>query len=412
MLALFGFLGRLDAFHRQETVLRDAGFFYGFACVDLCLIEVAVAFDLEVARFAVGRYPHGRHGFLLHDPQFLRRFTLCDFGFADGQIACDFSLPGRLLVFYPRVGDSFFLSNPGTLHSLARRDAFRVHGLLAINVFGLGFKLLCNARLFQCLFLRNPCCFDGFACCDLGNIRLLTGFDTLFSQGFFLRDARLFDGFTRRNVGLFHNLLALDLALPDLAFRCNAGFGNLTLVLDPRRLDGLTGQKRRLLGILFAFGPFAGQFGTLLRATEFHFALLVQSRLFGFLFDIQSLFFGFQIARTDLYHRVLLDVVAHLAARFDRFDDTRQTFSVELVGRVEVLDVGLVDIRGRNAFKLKTVLVQTLLRHVLDPGHVFVAVLVNFLKRHLGRHRPKRRDKFAGQQGMNALRLQSSAPER
>ena len=97
----------------------------------------------------------------------------------------------------------------------------------------------------------------------------------------------------------------------------------------------------------------------LLGAAELDLAFLLQPGLFGLALDIQRLLFRLQVARADLDHRVLLDVVAQLAAGLDRLDHGGQTFGIEPVGGVEVLDVGLVDIGDGHGFQLQPVLVQT-----------------------------------------------------
>ena len=171
--------------------------------------------------------------------------------------------------------------------------------------------------------------------------------------------------------------------MPDFSFGRDARLGNLALVFDPGSFNGFARQQRRLFGVLFALRAFPSQFCALLRAPEFNLPFLVQAGFFRFAFDIQRLFLGLEIARANLDHRILLDVIAQLAALLDRFDDGGQAFCIELVGRVEILDVGLIDVRRRDAFQFQSVLVEPFLRHFLDAGDVLVAILMHLLERHL-----------------------------
>ena len=199
--------------------------------------------------------------------------------------------------------------------------------------------------------------------------------------------------------------------MPDLSFGRDAHLGNLALVFDPGSFNGFARKKRRLFGVLFPLGTFPRQFCPLLRSPEFNLPLLVKTGFFGLAFDVQRLLLSLQIARANLDHRVLLDVVAQLATFLDGLDDGGQAFCIELVGRVEILNVGLVDVRRRDAFQFQAVLVEPFLRHFLDAGDVLVAILMHLLKRHLRRDGAQRRYELARQERMDALGFQCPPAE-
>ena len=146
------------------------------------------------------------------------------------------------------------------------------------------------------------------------------------------------------DLGLLDGLLALDLALADLALRRDARFADRPLVGDARFLDLLARGDLGLLGLGLAQRPLARQLGALHGAAELDVALLLQSRGLALALDVERLLLRLQVARADADHRVLLDVVAELAALLDLLDQPGQTFSVEAVRRIEVLQVGLVEV--------------------------------------------------------------------
>ena len=155
-----------------------------------------------------------------------------------------------------------------------------------------------------------------------------------------------------------------------------------------------------------------GDLGPLRGALGFDFALLLEPRALAFAFDVERLFLRLQVARTDLDHRFLFDVVALLALGFDVLDQPGQTFGVELVGRVEELKIGLVDIGDGDGFKLKAVLRQRLGGRIAHPAHIVAALLVHLVQAHFRRHRAQGRDELAGEQGMQPVLLHGAAPER
>jgi hypothetical protein len=62
------------------------------------------------------------------------------------------------------------------------------------------------------------------------------------------------------------------------------------------------------------------------------------------------LLLGLQVARPDLDHRLLFDVVPQLATLFDVADERGQAFRVEAVRRIEELKRGLVDVEDGDRF--------------------------------------------------------------
>ncbi len=101
---------------------------------------------------------------------------------------------------------------------------------------------------------------------------------------------------------------------------------------------------------------------------------MTQARVFAFAIDVQAGFFRFEILITNLDQGVLLDVVADFLALFDLFREPRQTFSVDGVGRIEILHVGLVKIGERHGFKLQAILQQVFFHrfaHLFDERAAF-----------------------------------------
>ena len=114
-------------------------------------------------------------------------------------------------------------------------------------------------------------------------------------------------------------------------------------------LDLLAGGDLRLLGLGLAQGALARHLGTLQRAALLDVALLLEPRGLALPLDVERLLLGLEVARADADHRVLLDVVAQLAALLDLLDQLGQAFGIEPVRRVEELQVGLVEIGDGDA---------------------------------------------------------------
>ena len=165
-----------------------------------------------------------------------------------------------------------------------------------------------------------------------------------------------------------------------------------------RLLDLLAGGDLRLLGFGVAQRALAGELRALDRATHLDVAFLIKARGFAFTVDLQGLLLGLEIAAADQDHRVLLDVVAQLAPRFDVLDQFGQALGIEAVRRIEKLEIGLVEIGDRHRFELEAVLLEALERRLLDPVDVFAAPLVHFHHGHFRCDRPQGGDELARQQ--------------
>ena len=166
----------------------------------------------------------------------------------------------------------------------------------------------------------------------------------------------------RRDLGFLDRAGALDLALAHVALGRDARFADRALVGDARLLDLLARGDLRLLGLGVAQRALARELGALHGAADFDVALLVQPRGLALALDVERLPLGFEVAGADQDHRFLLDVVAQLAPRLDLLDQLRQAFGVEAVRRVEVFEVGLVEVGDRDGLKLEAVLRQRLRR--------------------------------------------------
>ena len=405
-LARAGVLIGGDAFGAQRLFAGDARGLGGLLAGDFGLFQNFLALDFQRPGFAIRGNAFGIHRLFLRDTQFFCGFAAGDLGLLHGEVAGNLAFLGGLFERDPVLGDHLFLRDTRAFDDLAGGDVGLVHDALAFDVLALGFTVLGDAGFGNGPFLCDARLFDGFLGGDLGGVGFLSGLDALGCKGLFLADARLFDRFMGGDLGLVHHLLALDFLLADVAFRGDAGLGDLVFVGDTRGFDGLARRERGLFGLLLALRAFAGKLGALLGAVEFDIAFLFQPGLFAFAFDVERLFLGFEIAGADADHRVLLDVIAQLAALFDRFDDTGQADGVKCVGRVEIFDIGLVDIGDGNAFQFQPVLVQPFLRGLQNAGNIGVPVFVQFLHRHFAGHGAQGADEFAFEQGVQAFRFQ------
>src|SRR4029077_9794770 len=100
--------------------------------------------------------------------------------------------------------------------------------------------------------------------------------------------------------------------------------GVRALLGQPRLLDRLARGELRLLRLLLAQRPFPGQLGTLDRAAALALPLLLATRVFGLPVDLEDLLLRLQVLAADFDQGALLDLVAHLAPRFDRFGELGQ----------------------------------------------------------------------------------------
>src|SRR5690554_702736 len=96
------------------------------------------------------------------------------------------------------------------------------------------------------------------------------------------------------------------------------------------------------------------------KKTHLYVSSLLQARGLALALALQGLLLDLQVATAELDPRVLLDVVAQLAAGLDVLDQAGETFGVEAVRGVEVFEVGLVEIGDGDRLELETVLRQGL----------------------------------------------------
>ena len=120
------------------------------------------------------------------------------------------------------------------------------------------------------------------------------------------------------DLGDFEDAAAGDLALLDLFFVDDAGLGERALLGDAGLLGRLAGGDLRLARLLLAERPFAGKLGALDGAADLDLALLLEAGVFALALDLEHAALGFQVLVADLDHRLLFDLVTHLAARLDR----------------------------------------------------------------------------------------------
>ena len=191
---------------------------------------------------------------------------------------------------------------------------------------------------------------------------------------------------------------AVDVALAGGLLGRDAGGIERLLVRDPRLLGLLAGEDLGLLGLGLALRPLPGEIGALRRTPHLDVALLLQPRGLALAVDLERLLLRFEVSGPDADHRVLLDVVARLAAGLDLLDEPGQTLGVEPVGRVEVLQVGLVELGDGDRFELETVHRKGPGRVLLHLDDVVAALLVHLLQRHLRADRTQRADELARQQ--------------
>ena len=357
-----------DAFRGNRLFLGDARLLDGFARGNLRPVEGLVARDLE-----------STHALLLRDAG---RFD-------------DFA-----------GGDVLLFEGPGPL------DFAVAHLLLAGDALGTHRR-----------FLKDACLVGGFAGCDLCGFDHFRPLDFLLADIAFggdaggidcllVRDPCLLDQFTRSDFGFFHRARPLDFLLANVALGGDARLADGAFVGYPRLLDFLAGLDLRLFGLRVASGSLACHLRALHGAANFDFPLLVEPRRLALALDIERLALGFEVAGADLDHRILFDVVPQFPLFLDLLDDPCETFRIEAVGGVEILQVGLVEIGDGNAFEFESVLVERLGGRLLHALHIDAALLVHLLHRHLGGDRTQRRDEPAGKQRVQLIGLERAPPER
>ena len=198
----------------------------------------------------------------------------------------------------------------------------------------------------------------------------------------------------------------LDLARLQSALLRDAFFFEHAVGGDAGLLDRFARRDLRRLDFALAGRALACELGALLRSRDFDFALLRQARVLGLAVDIERQFFRFQVLAADRDHRVLLDVVALFLAPLDLLGQTRQTFGVERIARVEELHRGLVELRQRSRFELEPVLPQIFGDHLAYALDELAALLVQFFHRHFGGGRAQRVDELAFEQFLQSLGLE------
>jgi hypothetical protein len=133
-----------------------------------------------------------------------------------------------------------------------------------------------------------------------------------------------------------------------------------------------------------------------LRAAHLDFAFLFQPGNIPDRGLISKLFLsGFEVLALDLDAGVLLDIVAQLLARLDLLGQLGQTFGVEGVVGVEVLDAGLVEPGQRDRFQLQPVHRQIVGGDLLHLLHEVGALFVQLVHGHARRDRTQRIDELA-----------------
>ena len=354
-----------DTLGGKRLFAGDAGGFGDFRGGDLFLVDRAIAPDLTAADFLFEGDALVGDDALLRDPCALGRLAGRDLGLLQVASALDFEAPVLLFLGDARRGDRDLL-----------RDT-RFLGFFAGNDFG----LLDVARAF-----------------DLTPLVVLLARDPRLGENSLLGDAGALDPFTRGDFRLVDLARPIDLALADVALGGDAGLGERALVGDAGLLDLLAAGDLGLFRLGVAQRTLASEFGALYRASDLDVAFLIEPRGLALAIDIQRLLLGLEIAGANEDHRILLDVVAQLAPRFDVLNQLGQTFGVEAVRRIEEFEVGLIEIGDRHRFQFKAVLLEALQRRIFDPGDVFATPLVHLHHRHLGSDRTQRGDQFAGQQ--------------
>ena len=421
-----GFVGRLVAGDLQcpdPLFLCDPGGFGHFSCRDAGFVERFLAFDLQGACCLLRGNPVGGEFLLPGDPGRLGRLLRGDLGLFERLGSGDLQIAGLLVGFDPLRIDHHLLGDAQFLRRLARRDLGLFNRLVAGDLAAFGLFLVFNAGLGDRAFLFDARLLGRLArgdvglldrtpALDLAPLGLFLVGDAGFGDLTLLNDPRRLDLLARRDLGCFHGLRTLDFALADFLFRCDARLGNRVLVGDAGLFHLLARDVLGLLGLGLALGALPGDFGALGGALGFDLALLFEPGGLALAFDVERLLFGLQIARTDLDHRLLFDVVALLALGFDVLDQPGQTFGVELIGRVEEFKVGLVDVGDGEGFELQTVLRQRFGGGVADPPDIVAALFVHLVKGHFRGDRAQRRDELAVEERVQPILLHGPASER
>ena len=346
-----------------------------------------------------------------------------DFGGLQRLAALDLAGAGRLVARDAGRGDVLFLGDARGLDRLAGGDLGFLqrpvaldlevaHALLGGDPLRVDGELLGDARLRGRLACGDVGLLDGPGAIDLAALGVLVLGDARLGQDALLGDPGLLDLLAGGDLGLLDGALALDLALADLALGRDAGLADGPLVGNLGLLDLLARGDLGTLGLRVAQGSLARQLGALDGAADLDVALLIEARRFALALDVERLLLGLEVACADADHRVLLDVVAQLAAVLDLADQLGQAFGVEAVRRVEELQIGLVEIGQRHGLELQAVLRQRLGGGRLDALQVDAPLLVHLHHAHLGGDRAQRRDELARQESVQSLLLHGAPAKR
>ena len=371
----------------------------------------------------LGADPFGGERPLPRDPCGFHRLLRLDLGFLNGANLRNLQRPGTLVGGDALDVDDRGLGDAGLFGGLARRDLGFLDRAGAFDLAPAGFLLVGDPRIRDRAILLDARLFDRFARGDLGFLDRPGALDVAlanFALGgdaggvdrALIGDLGLFDFLARQQFLFFDRARALDLAVTGLAFGGDAGFGDRLFVGDAGLLDRLSGGNLRLLGLGLAQCAFARHLGALQRPAHLDVALLFEAGGLALALDLQRLPLGIEVAGADLDHRILFDVVAQLALGLDVLHQPRQALGIEPVRRVEIFQVGLVEIGDGDGLQLKPVLGQRLGGGGLEPRDVFAALLVHLLHGHFGGHRPDRGDELAGEQGVQLLGFERASSKR
>ena len=237
---------------------------------------------------------------------------------------------------------------------------------LAFDFHRLRFPILLDPRLRQDLLLQDAGALDRFARYDLGSLegaraldlarrRFLLVDDARFPQRSLLQDAGSLDLLAGGDFLSLHRLRPGNLAPADFDIRRDPRLRNAALVRYARALDSFTRGDLSRFGLGLALGAFLRQQRALLGPAELDVAFLLETGLFARAVDLQRLLLRFEVAGTDLDRRILLDIVAQLAAGLDVLDENGETLGIEPVRRVEELEARLIDVENGDGFEFETV---------------------------------------------------------
>ena len=356
---------RGNPFRVDRLLLRDPRSVGRLARCDLRLLQRLAAFDLQAAGLAIRGDALDANRFLLCDARPLGRLRGADLRLLQSAGALDLAPAGRLLLLDTQLGQGPLLRDAGLLGLALRRDLRCLNRTLALDLQPLGLFLRRDARLGNRALLRNPRLLDLLASADLRRL---------------------------------DRAGALDVALAGRLLGRDAGRVERLFVRDPRLLGLFPGEDLGLLGLGLALRALAGEIGALRRAPDLDVAFLIEARRLALALDLQRLLLRLEVAGADPDHRVLLDVVARLAAGLDLLDEPGEALRVKPVGRVEVLQVGLIELGDGDRFKLQAVHRKRLGGVGPHLDDVVAAPLVHLLERHLGPDRTQGADELARQQ--------------